>query len=545
MLRVPRIFDAHAAVWAVAAALGLSGCTPADAPEAEGLLFRYNEASGISSLDPAFSRDQAHNWVIRQLYTTLFETDSTGQLRGLLAESWSVGPDGRTAGLRLRPGFTAHEDPCFGGQLHALDASDVVASLRRLADPATASPGAWLLEGVDSVWVAATDSVVFALRAADPALWSKLSVPYTAVVPAAALTAYGSGLSEHPVGSGPFRLKAWQRGQKLVLRRHPNYAERDESGRRLPYLEAVSIRFTPDRQSAFMAFVQGELDFLTGVDPSYKDQWLDPDGQLKAQWRDRFTQRTAPFLNTEYLVLRFGPSDPDYLADLRVRRALNWAVDREGIIRYLKNGLGIPAHGGLLPAGMPGYRPAAEWATPWTYRPDSARILLTQAGLLDPQGNAKPGVKPLVLSTTASYRDIAEFLQSAWTDLGLRVEVQVLPSATFREDKANGRLGLYRASWIADYPDPSNYLMLYGAPGGPNVSGYPGISGFHQFLSESDPQRRADLAAQLDAELHRSAALIPLFYDVSLRAWPKEWIGPPSHPMNDLDLRRVRKINLN
>jgi len=150
-----------------------------------------------------------------------------------------------------------------------------------------------------------------------------------------------------------------------------------------------------------------------------------------------------------------------------------------------------------------------------------------------------------VLSTTASYRDIAEFLQSAWTDLGLRVEVQVLPSATFREDKANGRLGLYRASWIADYPDPSNYLMLYGAPGGPNVSGYPGISGFHQFLSESDPQRRADLAAQLDAELHRSAALIPLFYDVSLRAWPKEWIGPPSHPMNDLDLRRVRRATRN
>lgn len=543
MQRFPWIFGVRELALVLASVLAVLSCSPSESDNEEGLLFRYNEASGISSLDPAFARDQAHNWVIRQLYSTLFETDSTGQLRGLLAESWAMSPDGRTGGLRLRPGFVAHEDPCFGGERHAMNAADVVASLRRLTDPATASPGAWLLEGVDSVWVAATDSVVFVLHAADPALWSKLSVPYTAVVPEAALSAYGANLSEHPVGSGPFRLKAWQRGQKLVLRRHPRYAERDEAGRQLPYLEAVSIRFTPDRQSAFMAFVQGELDFLTGVDPSYKDQWLDPDGQLKAQWRGRFIQRTAPFLNTEYLVLRFGPSDPDYLADVRVRRALNWAVDREGIIRYLKNGLGIPAHGGLLPAGMPGYRPASEWATPWTYRPDSARILLTQAGLLDAQGKAKPGIKPLVLSTTASYRDIAEFLQSAWTDLGLPVEVQVLPSATFREDKANGRLGLYRASWIADYPDPSNYLMLYGAPGGPNVSGYPGISGFHQFTAEPDPQRRANLAAQLDAQLHQDAALIPLFYDVSLRAWPKEWIGPPSHPMNDLDLRRVRKVN--
>jgi ABC-type transport system substrate-binding protein len=545
MQRFPWIFGAREVALVLASVLAVLSCSPSESDNEEGLLFRYNEASGISSLDPAFARDQAHNWVIRQLYSTLFETDSTGQLRGLLAEFWAMSPDGLTGGLRLRPGFVAHEDPCFGGERHAMNAADVVASLRRLTDPATASPGAWLLEGVDSVWVAATDSVVFVLHAADPALWSKLSVPYTAVVPEAALSAYGANLSEHPVGSGPFRLKAWQRGQKLVLRRHPRYAERDEAGRQLPYLEAVSIRFTPDRQSAFMAFVQGELDFLTGVDPSYKDQWLDPDGQLKAQWRGRFTQRTAPFLNTEYLVLRFGPSDPDYLADVRVRRALNWAVDREGIIRYLKNGLGIPAHGGLLPAGMPGYRPASEWATPWTYRPDSARILLTQAGLLDAQGKAKPGIKPLVLSTTASYRDIAEFLQSAWTDLGLPVEVQVLPSATFREDKANGRLGLYRASWIADYPDPSNYLMLYGAPGGPNVSGYPGISGFHQFTAEPDPQRRANLAAQLDAQLHQDAALIPLFYDVSLRAWPKEWIGPPSHPMNDLDLRRVRKVNPN
>ena len=509
----------------------------------EGMLFRYNEASGISSLDPAFARDQAHNWVIRQLYTTLFETDSTGQLRGLLADDWGTAPDGLHAGIRIRRDFAVHDDPCFEGHTHHLDAHDVAASLQRLKSPVTASPGAWLLETLDSVWAVTPDSLALILKTPDPALWSKLSVPYTAVVPRQAIARYGADLSEHPVGSGPFQFKAWQRGQKLVLRRHPNYAERDAEGQQLPYLEAVSITFTPDRQSAFMAFVQGELDFLTGIDPSYKDQWLDPDGSLKAQWRNQFTQRTAPFLNTEFLVVRYGPSNPSYLADVRVRRALNWAVDRDGIIRYLKNGLGVPAHGGILPAGMPGYRPAEEWTTPWAYRPDSARILLTAAGLLTADGRPKPGIPALVLSTTASYRDVAEFLQSSWTQLGLTVEVQVLPSATFREDKAQGRLGLYRASWIADYPDPSNYLMLYGESGGPNVSGFSGLTGYNAFRAESDPAQRTQQAAQLDAELHRQAALIPLFYDVSLRAWPKEWIGPPPHPMNELDLRRVRKAS--
>ena len=247
----------------------------------EGMLFRYNEASGISSLDPAFARDQAHNWVIRQLYTTLFETDSTGQLRGLLAEAWGTVPDGLHAGIRIRRDFAVHDDPCFEGHTHHLDAHDVASSLQRLKIPVTASPGAWLLETLDSVWAAAPDSLVFALTAPDPALWSKLSVPYTAVVPRQAIARYSAELSEHPVGSGPFQFKAWQRGQKLVLRRHPNYAERDVEGQQLPYLEAVSITFTPDRQSAFMAFVQGELDFLTGIDPATRTSGSTPTAALR------------------------------------------------------------------------------------------------------------------------------------------------------------------------------------------------------------------------------------------------------------------------
>jgi ABC-type oligopeptide transport system substrate-binding subunit len=85
--------------------------------------------------------------------------------------------------------------------------------------------------------------------------------------------------------------------------------------------------------------------------------------------------------------------------------------------------------------------------------------------------------------------------------------------------------------------------MLYGESGGPNVSGFTGLTGYADFRAESDPAQRIQQAAQLDAELHRQAALIPLFYDVSLRAWPKEWIGPPPHPMNELDLRRVRKAS--
>ncbi|MDC3353716.1 ABC transporter substrate-binding protein [Schleiferiaceae bacterium] len=528
-----------------------SGCQ-SDATEGRGQVFRYNEPSSISSLDPAFARDQAHSWLSKQLFSTLVKSDSLLRPVADLATQWTLSADGLTWTFTLRSDAYFHENPCFpAGQGRIVQSEDVVFSLERLTDPSTASPGAWVLENVAAIRATGATEVQIELFQPDAAFLGRLAMPYCGILPAEALAYYGNDFSSHPVGSGPFYLKAWARQEKLVMRKHPRYFGRDQQGNKLPYLEAVSVRFIPDRQAAFLEFVKGNLDFVSGVDASYKDQLFTQDGQLQTRWERDFHLQKIPFLNTEFLGIREQNPQPEYLGDIRVRRALNWAIDRKSMMRYLKNTIGIPGYGGILPAGMPGFQSIEMWrdrgADPWEYDPQRARKELQSAGILDEDGQAMPGIEPIVISTTASYRDICEYIQSAWGRLGLPVQVNVMPSAAFREDKSQGRLAVYRASWIADYPAPSNYFMLfesrYAAPKGPNASQVlsPEYDALVDALAQREREGSGEEAAfEIDRWLHEEALFVPLFYDESVRVFRKEWTGIEAHPMNMLDLSQVR-----
>jgi len=309
----------------------------------------------------------------------------------------------------------------------------------------------------------------------------------------------------------------------------------------------VSIRFIPDRQAAFLEFVKGNLDFLTGIDASYKDQLFTKNGQLKERWLKEYNLYRAPFLNTEFIGIRSTNPSPSYLADSRVRRALNLSIDRISMIRYLKNGIGKAAYGGVIPIGLMGHRKESDWLKPFQYDMDTAISLLTQAGLST--GLNDSILDPIVLSTTSGYRDLCEYLQNAWGNIGIPVQINIMPAASFRDDKSSGSLPVYRASWIADYPDAENYLMLYeskrSAPNGPNSSQFKN-KGFDSLLVlgkfATTDSMRVNSFQLADKQLHDESRLIPLIYDESIRVLKKEWRGLPTHPMNWLDLRRTRKL---
>ena len=533
--------------------LALGGSCQFDAPASEGEVFRYNEPTAIGSLDPAFASDQAHGWLSKQLFSTLVDSDSTLSPVPQLAHRWEASLDGMEWTFYLRTDVYFHDDPCFpGGQGRRLTAADVAYSLERLMATETSSPGWWILAKVGRIEVLDSATIRFHLTQPEEAMLGRLAMPYCGIVAPEAVAMYGADFSSHPVGTGPFYLKAWARQEKIVLRRNTRYFGRDAAGQPLPYLEAVAVRCIPDRQAAFLEFVKGELDMVSGMDASYKDQLFTQEGTLQSRWEGRLSLQKAPFLNTEFLGIRQKNPSHAYLGDVRVREALNWAIDRASMMRYLKNNVGIPAHGGVLPAGMPGYREADAWeaaGTPgWSFDPGRAKALLHEAGLLDADGRPKPDLEPIVVSTTASYRDICEYIQSAWNQLGLPVEVQVMPSAAFREDKANGRLPVYRASWIADYPSAGNYFMLFdskwAAPLGANASQIesPELdAGIAQWALAERTGQGAEAAFALDQKIHRSALCIPLFYDESIRVFHHEWVGIPPHPMNMLDLRRARR----
>jgi peptide/nickel transport system substrate-binding protein len=372
-------------------------------------------------------------------------------------------------------------------------------------------------------------------------------MPYCGIVPFEAIEYYGREFSSNPVGTGPFYFKNWRRSDKLVLRRNNFFYQSDDLGISLPYLEAVSIRFIPDRQAAFLEFVKGNLDFLTGIDASYKDQLFTKNGQLKERWLKEYNLYRAPFLNTEFIGIRSTNPSPSYLADSRVRRALNLSIDRISMIRYLKNGIGKAAYGGVIPIGLMGHRKESDWLKPFQYDMDTAISLLTQAGLST--GLNDSILDPIVLSTTSGYRDLCEYLQNAWGNIGIPVQINIMPAASFRDDKSSGSLPVYRASWIADYPDAENYLMLYeskrSAPNGPNSSQFKN-KGFDSLLVlgkfATTDSMRVNSFQLADKQLHDESRLIPLIYDESIRVLKKEWRGLPTHPMNWLDLRRTRKL---
>ncbi len=512
-------------------------------------VFRYNEAAGITSLDPIYARNQANIWATSQLFSSLLQLDEDLNIQPAIAKSYQILDDGLVYTFSLRADVFFHDNACFeGGVGRAVVASDFVYSFSRLIDPRLNAPGSWVMNQVQRRADGSLDmdapndtTLIIRLQQPFPPFAGLLTMQYCAVVPQEAIAMYGQAFRNNPVGSGPFRFQYWKEGVKLVLRKNENYFE-FEGEERLPHLDAVSISFIIDRQTAFLEFIKGNLDFLSSVDASYKDEILTPEGSLQPRYHDRFKMISKPFLNTEYLGIMVNeqnlPADWP-LKEAQVRQAINLGFDREKMIRFLRNNVGIPAHAGFVPVGMPGF-PKNEGG--YNYDPDRARQLLSEAGF--PNGQGMPGI---TLHTNQNYLDIAQYVQHELSKIGIRLSIDVMPPATLREMMAKGEARMFRASWIADYPDAENYLALFyspnHAPAGPNYTHFsdPEFDRlYEQALKETNDSLRQTLYKQMDRIIIEKAPVVFLFYDQSVRFVPREMEGMSANALNHLDLRRVR-----
>jgi len=528
----------------------LPGCSSGPVRMEGKTVFRYNEASNITSLDPLYARNQANIWAVSQLFNSLVELDEALRVRPSLARSWDISEDGLTYTFHLREDVYFHDDDCFpDGRGRRVVSSDVAFSLSRLIDPGLNAPGSWVMNPVDrlpdgGLHVLTPDdtTVVIRLRQVFPPFPGLLSMAYCSVVPREALEAYGQSFRQRPVGTGPFRFQYWKENVKLVFLRNERYFERTAEGDVLPYLDAVAISFIIDRQTAFLEFIKGNLDFLSGVDASYKDELLTPDGNLQARYRDRFRMIRMPFLNTEYLGILVDPTSlpNDWpLLEPVVRQAINLGFDREKMLRYLRNDIGLPAHAGFVPVGMPGFD---QNEGGYRHDPARARELLAEAGY--PGGE---GLPPLTLLTNQAYLDMAQYIQFELARIGIRLGIDVMPPATLREMMAKGEARFFRGSWIADYPDAENYLALFysanKSPAGPNYTHFsdPEFDRLYdEARSVTDDSTRIGLYRRMDSILIRQAPVVPLFYDESVRFVPEGVRHMKNNPLNHLDLRRVQ-----
>lgn len=499
-------------------------------------VFRYNESANIQTLDPAFARNMAIIWPCTQLFNGLVQLDDSLHVAPDIAKSWNISKDGLQYEFTLRNDVYFHKHKNFGkDSTRLVTAYDFEYSFNRVLSEDLASPGTWVFQHVNS-YKAVNDSIFkIDLKNAFPAFLSLLSMKYASVVPKEITEDKSIDFRSNPIGTGPFQFKIWEENVKLVLRKNPNYHEKDSSGNRLPYLESIAITFLPDKQSGFMQFIQGKIDMISGLDPSYKDELLQPNGKLQEKYQDKIKMLTGPYLNTEYLG--FNMNDP-LMSDIRIRQALNYGFDRTKLVAYLRNGMGDGKLNGMIPNGLPGFQPAKDPL----YNPTKAKELINQV-----KKNRKLPIE-ITLSTNNTYLDIAEYLQREWERLGIKVKIDVMPPSTLRQAIATNKLSFFRGSWIADYPDAENYLSLFYSnnftPNGPNYTHFKNSTYdnlYQQALNTIDDEKRTELYQQMDQIVANEVPVIILFYDKVARFTQKNVHNLQPNAMNGLNLKYVKK----
>ncbi len=516
-------------------------------------VFRLNMDVGVTSLDPAFARNQMNVWSVNHLFNGLTQLDSTLKVQPSIAKKWSVSTDGLTYTFYLRNDVRFHDHELFpNGQGRIVTAHDFVYSFQRITDPKVASSGSWIfndkVKGSESFYAPNDSTFVIQLIKPFPAFPALLSIHYCSVVPKEVTSFYGKEFRNHPVGTGPFKFKYWKEGEVMVFLKNEHYFEK-ENGAILPYLDAIKISFISDKQTAFLSFLKNDLDFFSGIDGSYRNDILYKNGTLKEKYKNRFSLIKAPYLNTEYLGMLMDSNlsivKNSPLKDVRIRKAINYAIDRKKMIQYLQNNIGIAGHSGFLPEGMPGYD--KQKVKGYEYNPRLARKLLAEAGY--PDGKNLPEI---TLNTTSTYRDLIEFVQSELQAIGIKAKVEVHQGASLRELISKNNVNFFRGSWIADYPDGENYLAVFYSknfvPNGPNYTHFHDKKFdalFEASFYENNDSVRFSMYQEMERIVLEKAPMVILFYDQSVRLIPKHISGIPSNPMNLLDLKRAKKININ
>ena len=503
-----------------------------------GQVFRYNEFGNITSLDPAFARNLSNIWATTQLFNGLVQLDDSLNITPDIAKEWSVSSDGLNYKFSLRDNVYFHQSIAFGDErTRKVVATDFVYSLNRLRDPKVASPGGWVLQNVDEIKALNKYELKIKLKKPFPAFLGLLTMEYCSVVPREVIDKINEKFRNQPIGTGPFHFKKWEEDVKLVLRKNPNYFEKDSQGISLPYLEAIAITFIPDIQSEFMLFIQGKLDILNSLDNSYKDELLTSNGNLRESYKTKINMQKGPYLNTEYIGFYLDTKSEAIRSKL-VREAINLGFDRKKMIAYLRNNIGFIGNRGLIPRGLPGH--GAN--TSIKYDPIKA------SNLINKFKNKHGYIPQITLATDANYIDICEYLQRALEKIGLKIKVDVMTPALLKQSRSSGKLEMFRASWIADYPDAENYLSLFYSknfsPNGPNYTHYQNeeFDALYQNSFEiNNLQLSKENYKKMDSIAMNEYPIVPLYYDQVIRFVQKGISGLTINPTNILKLKKVKK----
>ncbi len=454
-----------------------------------------------SNLDPAFTTDVYAASVVEQLFDGLVQFDADLNVIPSIAKTWEASLDGTAWTFHLRKGVTFHNG-------REVTAEDFVYSFSRILNPKTRSPRAWLFERVQGAraFLAGKTERVPGLRALNRyTLQVVLSQPYTPfitllgmvqarVVPREEVERRGVGFGRQPVGTGPFRFVDWRPGKEIILDANDNYFE----GR--PYLTRLRYRIfsSYDVQTSLAEFEQGHLED-TMIPAQQRER-------LIASSRYRFIRK--PILATLFLWL--NTREPP-LQDLRIRQAINHAINRQAMVEKIRKNRFVRA-GGILPPGMPGYNPDLQG---YKYNPQRARALLAEAGY--PNGHGLPTLELWSSVVSPEARAEHDAIKHDLQHVGITVELRTTENwKQFTEILGKRPRAMYRYAWYADFPDPDNFLFtLFHSRSTNNFAHYhnPEVDRLlERAQREVDYLKRLTLYRQTEALIMADAPTVNLLY---------------------------------
>jgi len=494
---------------AFAAALLLGTSLSAFALERGGTL-TYGRYADSLFLDPVLNDANVDIWILSNLYDTLLlPTDDGKGVQPGLASEYKLADDGMSLTLTLRDGIKFSDGS-------PITPADVAWSLKRAAKK---DNGIWgfMIESIDDVTAEGDKTVLIKLKHPDPAILAALTVFNTAILPQKLFEASpgttdeekAKAFAEHPIGSGPFVLKSWDRGSTMKLVRNEHYWAKGEDGQPLPYLDGIDFQLIPDDATRILKLNSGELDGAEFI-PYSRVNELKSAGNLDME--------LYPSTRVQYITLNVRPQiggKDNPLSNAKVRQAMNYAVNKEAIIQIVTHGVGKPQTSYMSTA-----TPLHIGDAPlYPYDLEKAKNLMKEAGF---ENGFSTSI--LVLAGNQDQIGISTALQQMWAQIGIKLELQQVDNPTLTQQYRDGTFVMRNAAWTDDIADPNEITsyFVYSKTIDALHTGWKSDEADQLFESsqkEMDPKKRAEQYARMQEIYNAEGPTVPLYetpYPVAL-----------------------------
>lgn len=496
---------------------------------------KFMSTEKIDNLCPTFVADVYSSRILSQIFEPLLVIDpSSGKVNPGVASTFSISKDARVYTFQIRKGIRFHKDACFKDEKRELTADDVKFSLDMACTDHQKNEISYLLVdriegaskhfkstsngkikkgGVSGIKVINKHTIQITLKQPFVGFEKVLTHFSLGIMAPEAFAKYGSSIGKHPVGTGPFALEKMT-NDKIELKRNPNYWRKDDFGNQLPFLAKVTMTYAKNKKSELLAFRKSQIDLVLELPVEETENILGSLEEAKNNVKHKVDAKKS--LSMMYIAMA---NDSKEFSDERVRMAFNLAIDRVQIVDVFLEGEGWPARYGFVPE-MKDY--PMEQVKGYQYSPEKAKALLSQAGYSNGNGFPELDFYVNAIEGSAVHRSCTAIANQIKKNLNITLNVVLCSRSERQQAVSAGKAKIWRDGWIADYPDPENFLtMFYGknvqdkttAVNSFRFSNAEFDSLYEKALVEANPEKRMQLFVKCDQLVIDHAAVMPIMTD--------------------------------